>query len=65
VQDQCALYAAEEIIRAKNATLQTRPAKVQAFFAAQLRSALPAQPAAPAPTAVPLRALPDDDPYSF
>jgi hypothetical protein len=65
VQDQCALYSPEEIIRAKNATVQARPAKVQPFFAAQLRTRLPAQPAKPAPAAVPLRALPDDDPYAF
>src|SRR5919199_84677 len=65
VQDQLALHDEAEVLRARNATLRARPANVRAFFAAQLRTRVPAQPVAPPAHAVPLRPLPDDDPYAF
>ena len=63
VQDMVALYDETDLIRARNATLQARPKDVKAFFASRLRTIIPAQPATTTATAVPLRALPADDPY--
>ena len=52
------------VIRARNATVQARPDRVQAFFESQFRRLVPVE--APArPTAVPIRSLPSDDPYGF
>lgn len=52
------------VIRARNATVQTRPERVQAFFESQFRRLVPAE--APARVAtVPIRSLPSDDPYGF
>ena len=65
MQDLCALHEPEELIRARNATLQRRPADVRAFFQAQLRTRATAQSVHAVPAAAPLRALPDDDPYGF
>ncbi|HEU4563943.1 MAG TPA: hypothetical protein VFS05_04805 [Gemmatimonadaceae bacterium] len=65
VQDQCALYDAEELVRLRNLALQRRPDDVRAFFASQLRARVPSKPVTAVPSAVPLRALPDDDPYGF
>jgi hypothetical protein len=65
MQDLCALHEPEELIRARNATLQRRPADVRAFFQAQLRPRATAQSVRAVPAAAPLRALPDDDPYGF
>jgi hypothetical protein len=48
-----------------HAAVLTRPTNVKAFFQAQFRSLVPSQPVAPGPTAVPIRRLPDDDPYGF
>ncbi len=64
VQDTLAVHgdAEDDILRARNRTLQTRPDDVKAFFKSQLRKRAAAEPAtrrnAPA-----LRAAPDDDPY--
>ncbi|HEU4997240.1 MAG TPA: hypothetical protein VFT29_20625 [Gemmatimonadaceae bacterium] len=52
------------VIRARNATIQARPERVQAFFEAQFRRIVPTE-STPRPVAVPIRALPDDDPYGF
>lgn len=65
VQDCIALAgdSEDEILRARNRTLQTRPDDVKAFFKAQLRKRVAAAPAArrgPAPLRPP---PPDDDPY--
>jgi DNA helicase HerA-like ATPase len=65
VQDLAALHGEPELVRARNATLQARPARVQAFFESQLRSHVPVRPAAKAPAILPLKPLPDDDPYAF
>ena len=54
-----------QVIRARNATLQARPEKVQAFFESQFRRIVPQESAAPRLEKVPLRSLPGDDPYGF
>jgi hypothetical protein len=64
VQDTIGLYSEEEAIRARNATLQARPQDVKTFFARQFRAIIPARPAV-TPEKIPIRALPDDDPYAF
>ena len=63
VQDQAALYEEADLIRLRNAALQARPKDVKAFFAARLRSIIPAQPASSPAAGSPLRVLPADDPY--
>jgi DNA helicase HerA-like ATPase len=64
VQTVIGLHEEHEVLRARRATEQARPADVQAFFRAQLRPLIPA--AAPArPVSPPLRTAPDDDPYAF
>jgi len=52
------------VIRARNETLQTRPERVQQFFESRFRRIVPSEPV-PAPSAVPLRGRPGDDPYGF
>jgi uncharacterized protein len=52
------------VIRARNLTVQARPANVRAYFEAQFRRVVPAEPA-PVPAAVPLPAAAGDDPYGF
>ncbi|MDQ6886639.1 MAG: ATP-binding protein [Gemmatimonadota bacterium] len=64
VQDLVALHPAEEILRARSVTLQTRPQNVQTFFTSQLRTLVPST-AAPSPAVRPIRSLPADDPYGF
>jgi len=63
VQDICALHGQDEVLRARNATVRERPRDVKAFFAAQFRGMLVPRPAA-ATRVIPLRPLPDDDPYA-
>ena len=53
-----------DVIRARNLTLQARPDRVQPFFEAQFRRVVSTEPPV-RPAAVPLRSLPDDDPYGF
>jgi DNA helicase HerA-like ATPase len=59
----------QDVIRARNATLRQRPERVQPFFESQFRRIVPTDgpsPAKPdAASPVPIRALPDDDPYGF
>lgn len=62
VQDRVALHDEEEIIRARNAVERSRPGDVRKFFSSQLRPRVQAEEPAPAPFAIPIRALPDD-PY--
>ena len=63
VQDVAGFYEKDEVVRARNATVRTRPAKVREFFV----SALPKRaPSVPVPTRQPspaLRVTPFDDPY--
>ncbi|HWZ59992.1 MAG TPA: hypothetical protein VNW46_13535 [Gemmatimonadaceae bacterium] len=64
VQAVIGLHEEHDVLRARRATEQARPADVQAFFRSQLRPLIPA--AAPARVAAPpLRTAPDDDPYAF
>jgi hypothetical protein len=52
------------VVRARNATLQARPERVQAYFEAQFRRIVPADaPSRPVP--VPIKSLSGDDPYGF
>ena len=64
VQDITALYTEQEVIRARNATLLARPDDVKAYFIAQFRKIVPAQPA-PRPMAASIRSAPENDPYGF
>ena len=52
------------VIRARNITMQTRPDRVQPFFESQFRRVVAAD-APPRQAAVPIKALPGDDPYGF
>jgi hypothetical protein len=65
VQEFVARFDEAEILRARNATLRARPAKVKAFFEAQFKGQIPAVPvvAASAPALRP--PPPADDPYGF
>ncbi|MEX2178158.1 MAG: hypothetical protein WD801_05580 [Gemmatimonadaceae bacterium] len=53
-----------DVLRARNATVQARPERVQSHFESQFRRIVPAEPAA-RPVAVPIKSLPGDDPYGF
>jgi hypothetical protein len=64
VQEITALYTEEEVIRARNATLLARPDNVRAYFSAQFRKVIPAQPA-PRPMAGSIKSAPENDPYGF
>jgi uncharacterized protein len=64
VQEITALYTEQEIIRARNATLLARPKDVKAYFSAQFRRVIPAQPAQ-RPLAGSIRTVPENDPYGF
>jgi hypothetical protein len=64
VQEITALYTDDEIIRARNATLLARPKDVKAYFSAQFRKIIPAQPAQ-RPMAGSIRTAPENDPYGF
>jgi hypothetical protein len=63
-QSMAALHDEEELIEARNATLQSRPSNVRGFFQARLKKKLKVEisnGAERSPAAV--RALPDDEPY--
>jgi hypothetical protein len=64
VQEITALYTPDEVIRARNATLLARPENVKAYFAAQFRKVIPAQPA-PRPMVGSIKSAPENDPYGF
>ena len=64
VQDVIGIASEEEVIRARNATLQERPEDVKGFFASQFRRIVPPRQPARVPTQ-PLRTTPSDDPYGF
>jgi len=64
VQEITALYTEDEIIRARNATILARPKDVKAYFSAQFRKIIPAQPAQ-RPMAGSIRTVPENDPYGF
>jgi DNA helicase HerA-like ATPase len=64
VQDITALYTEQEVLRARNATLLAQPTDVRAYFVAQFRKIIPAQPA-PRAMAASIRSAPENDPYGF
>jgi hypothetical protein len=64
VKDAIALAEEDEVLRARNRTLQVRPDDVKAFFRAQLRRRVPAETVAPRPRPA-IRTSPGDDPYAF
>jgi uncharacterized protein len=64
VKDVIAIATEEEVIRARNATLHTRPDDVKTFFASQFRRVVPPRQPGRAATP-PLRTTPADDPYGF
>jgi hypothetical protein len=64
VREVIAIATEEEVIRARNTTVQARPDDVKGFFAAQFRRIVPPRPPA-RPPAQPLRTTPSDDPYGF
>lgn len=64
VQDVIGIHAEEDVLRARNETIQARPGDVKAFFRSRFRTLVAAQPT-PRAGATPMRQLPDDDPYAF
>ena len=64
VREAIGIHEDEDVLRARNATIQARPTDVLRFFRSQLRPIVPAQPAARAAT-TPIRSAPGDDPYGF
>lgn len=64
VQEITALYTEQELIRARNATLLARPKDVKAYFSAQFRRVIAAQPSE-RPLAGSIRLVPENDPYGF
>ncbi|MEA3246425.1 MAG: ATP-binding protein, partial [Gemmatimonadota bacterium] len=64
VKEAIALAEEDEVLRARNRTLQVRPDDVKAFFRAQLRRRVQAETVAPRPRPA-IRTSPGDDPYAF
>jgi len=62
VEDVIALYEEHEVLRARDATVKTRPQDVKAYFKAQFRRVVRGEPAA-IPVRPALRPTPIDDPY--
>jgi uncharacterized protein len=65
LQDVTALAEDEEILRARNDVVRTRPADVRKTFAAHFRSMVAPRSAARPNVPAPLPAVPADDPYGF
>ncbi|MBA2688796.1 MAG: ATP-binding protein [Gemmatimonadaceae bacterium] len=65
VQEITALYTEREILKARHATLLSRPADVKAYFAAQFRRIIPLEQPLARKAAPALRTPPIDDPYGF
>jgi DNA helicase HerA-like ATPase len=64
VSDAVGPHDPQDVLRARNLTLQERPADVLNAFQSKLRRVVPSAPSAARPVAA-LRATPDDDPYGF
>jgi hypothetical protein len=62
VEDIIALYEEHEVLRARDATVKTRPQDVKAYFKAQFRRVVRGEPA-PVQQRPALRVAPLDDPY--
>ena len=65
VKDAIALSEEDEVLRARNRTLQARPPDVLSFFRAQLKRRVRPEVIDPARSRRPLRPVPADDPYGF
>jgi DNA helicase HerA-like ATPase len=64
IRDVVVMHDEQEIIRARNKTMQERPGDVLKFFRSQLRPTIAAQPIS-RPVATPIKSAPGDDPYGF
>jgi hypothetical protein len=64
VKESVALAEEDEVLRARNRTLQTRPDDVKAYFRAQLKRRVAPEIAAQRPRSA-IRTSPGDDPYAF
>jgi hypothetical protein len=64
VKETIALAEEDEVLRARNRTLQARPEDVKAFFRAQLKRRVAPEVMAPRPRPA-IRTGPADDPYAF
>ena len=65
LQDVTQLATDDEILRARNDGVRTRPSDVRKAFAAHFRAAVAPRTASRASTPAPLPAVPADDPYGF
>ena len=65
LQDVTQLATDDEILRARNDVVRTRPSDVRKAFAAHFRAAVAPRTASRASTPAPLPAVPADDPYGF
>jgi hypothetical protein len=65
VKDSIAFADEEEVLRARNRTLQARPDDVRAYFRAQLKRRVRPEQIDPTRVRRPLREVPSDDPYGF
>ena len=64
VKDSIALADEEEVLRARNRTMQAKPDDVKAYFRGQLKRRVRAEPVDARPRQ-PLKTAPTDDPYGF
>ena len=65
LQDVTQLATDDEILRARNDVVRTRPSDVRKAFAAHFRAAVAPRTAVRAASPAPLPASPADDPYGF
>jgi len=65
LEDVTQLATDDEILRARNDVVRTRPADVRKTFAAHFRAAVVPRTASRPPAPAPLPAIPSDDPYGF
>jgi len=55
----------DDVLRARNRTLQARPDDVKAYFRAQFRTRAASEPVSVRPPSLPLAGAGDEDPYGF
>jgi hypothetical protein len=65
LEDATKLASDDEILRARNDVVRTRPSDVRKAFMAHFRAAVAPRTAVRANAPAPLPALPSDDPYGF
>lgn len=65
VKETIAVSSEEEVLRARNHTLQAVPEDAKAYFRAQLKRRVRAEQMDPTRVRRPLREVPADDPYGF